>query len=388
MKTNNKGFSLVELIVVIAIMAVLAAVAVIGVSIYVPKAQQAADKQLVSDIEQILNLYYQGEANATAGYVILKLDGDAEASDNLNRVMEDAFGANWKQELALAHDGWTSDALMDVVAKYELEDAQLIVNSTFMKNPDGMLEATTNLLGIATDRIFEKFDQDPTTATTYLNALDPSLVTTLEKLGLTPGTEAYSQAVSNLLVGHFANAMKPSTEKTPNEDGEDPTKNVSDLATFYAQVYAYSEMYEKKNDTDETTMMIEKLDELIAADGYSSISSSGNTGKYKLALRNYDQARFNDMAKYFTENGENDKDAFIQMMEAVSVVANGYKNDADALKDGGLYASPAVKDQVDQFANALNAKISGNFPAAGAVGEKDVLILLYSDGSIISSIGE
>ena len=56
---NNKGFSLVELIVVIAIMAILAAVAVVGVSIYVPKAKQANDKQMVSDVEYALNLYYQ-----------------------------------------------------------------------------------------------------------------------------------------------------------------------------------------------------------------------------------------------------------------------------------------------------------------------------------------
>ena len=45
---NNAGFSLVELIVVIAIMAVLAAVAVIGVSIYIPKAQEAADNELLN----------------------------------------------------------------------------------------------------------------------------------------------------------------------------------------------------------------------------------------------------------------------------------------------------------------------------------------------------
>jgi hypothetical protein len=273
---------------------------------------------------------------------------------------------------------------MDVVAKYELEDALLIMNSTFMKNPDGMLEATTNLLGIASGKINDKFLSDPSVATTYLNALDPGLVTTLEQLGLTPGTEEYSKAVSNLLVGHFANAMKPSTEKTPNENGEDPTKNVSDLATFYAQVYAYSEMYESgREDT-----MLKKLDELIAADGYTAISSSNNYVKYMDKLEEYDRDRYAKMAEYFDKNGTNDKIAFIQMMEAVSVVANGYKNDADALKDGGLYASPAVKDQVDQFANALNAKISGNFPAAGAVGENDVLILLYTDGRIESSIGE
>ncbi len=45
---NNKGFSLVELIVVIAIMAVLASVAVIGVSVYIPKAQEAADNELLN----------------------------------------------------------------------------------------------------------------------------------------------------------------------------------------------------------------------------------------------------------------------------------------------------------------------------------------------------
>ena len=43
MKNNNKGFSLVELIVVIAIMAILAAVAVVGFSVFIPKAQEQAD---------------------------------------------------------------------------------------------------------------------------------------------------------------------------------------------------------------------------------------------------------------------------------------------------------------------------------------------------------
>lgn len=52
---NNAGFSLVELIVVIAIMAILAAVAVVGVSVYIPKAQKAADDQLLNEINKIFN---------------------------------------------------------------------------------------------------------------------------------------------------------------------------------------------------------------------------------------------------------------------------------------------------------------------------------------------
>ncbi|MBO5757511.1 MAG: prepilin-type N-terminal cleavage/methylation domain-containing protein [Clostridia bacterium] len=51
---NNAGFSLVELIVVIAIMAVLAAVAVIGVSIYIPKAQEATDNELLNVLTDAL----------------------------------------------------------------------------------------------------------------------------------------------------------------------------------------------------------------------------------------------------------------------------------------------------------------------------------------------
>ena len=57
---SNKGFSLVELIVVIAIMAIIAGVAIPVYSMYIDKANKAADKQLVSDVEKALSLFYQG----------------------------------------------------------------------------------------------------------------------------------------------------------------------------------------------------------------------------------------------------------------------------------------------------------------------------------------
>ncbi len=47
---NNKGFSLVELIVVIAIMAILAAVAVASFSIYIKHAQDASDMDYISNV--------------------------------------------------------------------------------------------------------------------------------------------------------------------------------------------------------------------------------------------------------------------------------------------------------------------------------------------------
>ena len=48
---NNKGFSLVELIVVIAIMAILAAVAVVSFSIYIEKAHESNDNQYLSNLK-------------------------------------------------------------------------------------------------------------------------------------------------------------------------------------------------------------------------------------------------------------------------------------------------------------------------------------------------
>ncbi|MBE6675665.1 MAG: type II secretion system protein [Ruminococcaceae bacterium] len=53
---NNKGFSLVELIVVISIMAILAAIAVVSFSIYIDKAHEANDIQYRTNLGRIAQL--------------------------------------------------------------------------------------------------------------------------------------------------------------------------------------------------------------------------------------------------------------------------------------------------------------------------------------------
>jgi len=150
---NNKGFSLVELIVVIAIMAILAAVAVIGVSVYIPKAQQASDKQLVSDIEYAIHLArHDGTfTEEDSGYVILSVEGVVNAQDikdnnpDLAEVLENAFGENWDTEMKLSYDGWagmTSDQVF----------AEAYEKSSFKGNESALIEqlgTTTNLLSDA-----------------------------------------------------------------------------------------------------------------------------------------------------------------------------------------------------------------------------------------------
>ena len=55
MKNNNKGFSLVELIVVIAIMAILAAIAIPTFAHFITKAHEASDDELLHNINYIFN---------------------------------------------------------------------------------------------------------------------------------------------------------------------------------------------------------------------------------------------------------------------------------------------------------------------------------------------
>ena len=73
---NNKGFSLVELIVVIAIMAVLVGVLAPQLIKYVEKSREATDIQTCDNIATALKTYYADEevsASATAATVTVTL---------------------------------------------------------------------------------------------------------------------------------------------------------------------------------------------------------------------------------------------------------------------------------------------------------------------------
>lgn len=77
---NNKGFSLVELIVVIAIMAILAAVAIPTFATFIARANEASDIDFMNNVEYAAELAYAGEAlKVTAIEVELTEDkGNAE----------------------------------------------------------------------------------------------------------------------------------------------------------------------------------------------------------------------------------------------------------------------------------------------------------------------
>ena len=77
---NNKGFSLVELIVVIAIMAILAAVAIPTFATFIDKANIASDVSFVNDVVYAAELAHTATGDkVTEVAITLKADGTVDA---------------------------------------------------------------------------------------------------------------------------------------------------------------------------------------------------------------------------------------------------------------------------------------------------------------------
>ena len=139
---NNKGFSLVELIVVIAIMAILAAVAVVGFSMYIPKAQMAGDRQTVNDVIDGIELYYYSNPEMEKGYIKLTQTG-VVADATGAAVMEAIYGPDWATKVSLQYADWQGTTAQVAYA-----------NSNFAGNENSLLievDRLTDALGSAVE---------------------------------------------------------------------------------------------------------------------------------------------------------------------------------------------------------------------------------------------
>ena len=85
---NNKGFSLVELIVVIAIMAILAAVAIPTFATFIKKANVAADEDFANGVKYAVNLALAGEGKEAAS-ITVTMDSDGQGIDKLTYTLKD-----------------------------------------------------------------------------------------------------------------------------------------------------------------------------------------------------------------------------------------------------------------------------------------------------------
>ena len=86
MKTNNKGFSLVELIVVIAIMAILAAVAIPTFATFINKAQVSNDVSFINDVTYVAKVSNTLEHAGEDVDVFVKVKADGEIEEIVYKV--------------------------------------------------------------------------------------------------------------------------------------------------------------------------------------------------------------------------------------------------------------------------------------------------------------
>ena len=110
---NNKGFSLVELIVVIAIMAILAAVAIPTFATFITKANKAADEDFMAQAKYAIELANAGKTdfNLASVTVVVDANGGFNAvayNDGSDKSIPESVGNNEADEIvdARAASDW------------------------------------------------------------------------------------------------------------------------------------------------------------------------------------------------------------------------------------------------------------------------------------------
>ncbi len=101
LRKNNKGFSLVELIVVIAIMAVLVAVIAPQLLKYVEKSRQSTDIQTIDNVASALQTYYADDDTRTADIKVTVSKtkiGDSNPAIKDANLQEAVLKGKWKED--------------------------------------------------------------------------------------------------------------------------------------------------------------------------------------------------------------------------------------------------------------------------------------------------
>ena len=116
-RVNQKGFTLVELVVVIAVLAILAGVGVVAYNGYIDYANKGADKKTVGELMRAIEMadYYNsgiipegGTATVylTSNGVSAFVNGDVDNSANLVAGLEDAYGEGGLKNVSLRYQKW------------------------------------------------------------------------------------------------------------------------------------------------------------------------------------------------------------------------------------------------------------------------------------------
>ena len=383
---NHEGFTLVELIIVIAILAILSTGAIAGYSAYIKQANMTADQALVSEIANVLTLYYYSHGITGSDYVILDAEGAStltSADDNVlgfaEAALAEAYGENWSEVLRLKYSDWTDDGLLQYVLD-NADSAGLIANSTYLTtaSPDSLMGAVNNLTDAANDVIknYAANGGDVTGKLTTL--LGDDFVTKLGNTGVALGDDEYETVVSNMLVGHFANVLHGADSGEVMED-----TGMVGMMMSYATLYAYCQTI-----GDTTTMAgldayLAESDEMddLTPDGINGFIEANCSDAFKEGYLKYNLGE--------NLNGEggklmSDVNAALEIMGAVGHIAGTY-TDKDTLSNPNLYSSESVGEQLNNYISAIKAVAnmdSATLATLNSLGSNSVTIFVAEDGSI------
>lgn len=384
---NNAGFSLVELIVVIAIMAILATVAVIGVSVYIPKAQKAADEQLVNDIEQALNLSMQTQdiKDYPIGKLVLSTEGvkfyagETEtplAGTDIEKVLIDAFGSDYDKKLKLAYDKWTADPLLSGIGQGE---ASAVLGSSYLSGERSELllkdvESFTNMAnnlagsGIGDITLGSLYGEDLLDAAAAKYGIKKSDNQTWDEWG-----KDHPQEFSNLLV--LATAMDSQNAVENGTELSQSTELIMGFSTYYAFAATcpefsaiFTEYMNAMNDGDQLdgdkyyTNITSPKDNSVTKVYKVTTPAEGAAWKRQLEAeankyintngQTYAQYTAIDDQGNLNEAAQMDQMAFIKILASLNnVSADEVSGD---LGNENLFTDGAIKDKYDQYMSTLD----------------------------------
>lgn len=370
---NNAGFSLVELIVVIAIMAILAAVAVIGVSVYIPKAQQAADEQMIADVQKAIDLYTSGETltPGQSGYVVIHKNGGGENGNvttggAMDQLITDAllatYGDKYGTELKVAYKEWTGTL--------DAGSIDNIVDSSYYENTADLLDKVQTL----TNALAGFYGGDA-------NAQQKANQATLDIANSAKNHVDNDKFVEWWTVGHFGTNPSDSpynaTADIPvDQDAEAAIK--FSLAAMYARAEAfvlYTGCADCKKAFDES------------GEGFNTVASVNDAmatvntimtevGSHVNGCPTCDACMGSSLnGTYFTSNqAQTDAKAFLALMGQVDSMSETIKNSEEFGSDN-LYNSDFVVNAVGGYVSAADA-----FANSGAQ-DGDIVIIALVDNS-------
>lgn len=93
---HNKGFSIVELIVVIAIMAILAAIAIPTFSVFIKKARESTDIQYMHDVEYALKLAYAHDPSIEITEITVYVNQESGRVEDISYTIDGGWEGEFK----------------------------------------------------------------------------------------------------------------------------------------------------------------------------------------------------------------------------------------------------------------------------------------------------